>query len=140
MANTATVTSLDAQIEEAFGRPIGVLRGEVEAPAVRRVLEMRAMLAVVEQHLDQVRARLHSATDPERPTADLAADDLTVDAEWLAAAASARNRHVQDITTLLRTMPPATAPAARPVQAKAQAVATAIPPPAMATTATSPHR
>lgn len=91
-------TSLDTQIEAAFGRPITALLHDIEPPDVRRVLEIRAMLAVVERHLDQIRDRLHTATAPDRNCAELADEDLTVDAEWLAAASRSRNRHAQAIT------------------------------------------
>ncbi|WP_406220752.1 hypothetical protein [Streptomyces decoyicus] len=132
-------TSLDTQIEAAFGRPITALLHDIEPPDVRRVLEIRAMLAVVERHLDQIRDRLHTATAPDRNCAELADEDLTVDAEWLAAASRSRNRHAQAITSLLRAGPPASHP--KQVRTATEATARSAPsPPARASTTALPHR
>ncbi|MFF9785070.1 hypothetical protein [Streptomyces nigrescens] len=132
-------TSLDTQIEVAFGRPITALHHDIETPDVRRVLEVRAMLAVVERHLEQIRDRLHTATAPDRNCAELADEDLTVDAEWLAAAGRSRNRHAQAITSLLCAGPPASHPNQVRMATGAPACS-ASSPPVRASTTVLPHR
>ncbi|MFF4285643.1 hypothetical protein ACFY0R_09985 [Streptomyces sp. NPDC001633] len=139
MQTRRSATSLDAQIEEAFGRPITALRHDLENPAVRRVLEIRAMLAVVEQHLDQIRDRLHTATAPDRNCAELADEDLTVDAEWLAAAGRSRNHHAQAITSLLRAGPTAS-PRKQDHTATEATARSAFSPTPQASTTALPHR
>ncbi|MGX1759885.1 hypothetical protein ACWIG5_23760 [Streptomyces lydicus] len=132
-------TSLDTQVEEVFGRPITALYQDIETtPAVRRVLEIRAMLAVVEQHLDQIRDRLHTATAPNRNCAELADEDLTVDAEWLAAAGRSRNRHAQAITSLLRAEPPASH--SNQARTASEATARSAPSPPLRASSVLPHR
>ncbi|MGW2404077.1 hypothetical protein ACWCXK_06065 [Streptomyces sp. NPDC001739] len=126
MEATTLATSVDSQIEAAFGCSVTALHHDIENPAVRRVLELRAMLAVVEQHLDLIRGYLHRATAPGRDRAVLASEDLTVDARWLAAAGRSRIQYAQAISTLLSAMPTAShqkpAPTATATAARSEGV------------------
>ncbi|WP_058042217.1 hypothetical protein [Streptomyces roseifaciens] len=127
-------SSKDGVIEAAFGHSMEELHQQQAtasvSPAVQRMLELRRFLTVAEDHLDEVRDRLHTATAPGQ---EPAAEDLAVDLQWLAAATTAKAQYAQAIDELLRTMPTSSS---RP--AAARPVATALPVPRAAPASTTP--
>ncbi|MCB5905876.1 hypothetical protein [Streptomyces pinistramenti] len=130
-------STMDGRIEEAFGAPVGQLyeaAQEPEAPvALTRALELRSFLAVVEAHVARVRDRVHQATAADGDMDALSADDLRMDAQWMAAALSARNDQRTALGELLRTMPaPATAARRRPARFTRYKIPTTLPPAAPA--------
>ncbi|MFF4529456.1 hypothetical protein ACFY1P_09310 [Streptomyces sp. NPDC001407] len=130
MSTALRPSSRDAAIEAAFGHSIQDLHQQQAiapvAPAVHRMLEMRSFLTTVENRLEEVRHRIHTATAPGQ---DPVAADLAVDLQWLASATRTRDQYRQAIDQLLRTMPASSArsPFARPtaVAAPARPAATA---------------
>ncbi|MFJ2739642.1 hypothetical protein ACIO3O_08235 [Streptomyces sp. NPDC087440] len=90
-----------APVVELYERAVGT-----DAPvALARALELRSFLALAEEHVDGIRARIHQAMEPERDMDELDADDLRMDARWLEAALGARDSCRTALDDLLRTMP-----------------------------------
>ncbi|MFI7102779.1 hypothetical protein ACIBK8_25865 [Streptomyces sp. NPDC050161] len=128
-------STMDGRIEEAFSAPLGQLyeaAQEPEAPvALTRALELRSFLAVVEAHVARVRDRVHQATAADGDMDALSADDLRMDAQWMAAALSARTDQRTALNELLRTMP-GMAARRRPVRFTQYKIPTTLPPAAQA--------
>ncbi|MCX5303136.1 hypothetical protein OG304_06675 [Streptomyces sp. NBC_00160] len=127
-------TTQDQAIESAFGHPVGLLHQRATSglaePALHRVMELRAFLAVAEEHLARIRDRVHLSTAPQRDLGELNPDDLRMDAQWLEAAVDARVGLLAELTNILTSMPAAgpdrhrlrpPPPAARPAHAAAPA-------------------
>ncbi|MFI7356128.1 hypothetical protein ACIBTP_19540 [Streptomyces avidinii] len=104
-------TTQDQAIESAFGHPVGLLHQRATSglaePALQRVMELRAFLAVAELHLARIRDRVHQSTAPQRDLGELNPDDLRTDAEWLEAAVDARVGVLAALTNVLTSMPAA---------------------------------
>ncbi|MFD4821197.1 hypothetical protein, partial [Streptomyces rubiginosohelvolus] len=103
-------SSMDADLQKVFGRPIPVLSeavvGHDASPALARALELRSFLALTEEQVARVRDRVHADMDPDRDMGELSADKLRFDAQWLEAALDARHGYRAALGELLRTMPP----------------------------------
>ncbi|MFI5982096.1 hypothetical protein ACIBEA_14575 [Streptomyces sp. NPDC051555] len=101
----------DQAIEAAFGHPVGLLHRRATSglagPALHRVMELRAFLAVAEEHLVRIRDRVHQSTAPQRDLGELNPDDLRMDAQWLDAAVDAREGLLSALTNILTSMPAA---------------------------------
>lgn len=104
----------DARLEEVFGAPLAQLYAAATAgratPAEQRALELRSFLALTEEQVAGVRARVHRSTAPDADMDTLSASDLRLDSEWMDAALSARTEYVAALDQLLRSMPPQGAP------------------------------
>ncbi|MFG2232316.1 hypothetical protein ACGFNX_20265 [Streptomyces sp. NPDC048723] len=104
-------TTQDQAIESAFGHPVGFLHRRATSglaePALHRVMELRAFLAVAEEHLARIRDRVHQSTAPQRDLGELNPDDLRMDAQWLDAAVDARAGLLAALTSILTSMPAA---------------------------------
>ncbi|MFG2996601.1 hypothetical protein [Streptomyces sp. NPDC048340] len=104
-------TTQDPAIEAAFGQPVGELHQRATAglaePALHRVMELRAFLAVAEEHLSRIRDRVHQSTAPQRDLGELNPDDLRMDAQWVDAAVGARTELLTALTNILTSMPAA---------------------------------
>ncbi|CAO0836690.1 putative protein OS=Streptomyces microflavus OX=1919 GN=Smic_07570 PE=4 SV=1 [Streptomyces microflavus] len=105
-------SSMDADLQKVFGKPIPVLSeavvGHDASPALARALELRSFLALTEEQVARVRVRdrVHADMDPDRDMGELSADKLRFDAQWLEAALDARDGYRAALGELLRTMPP----------------------------------
>ncbi|MFJ9551258.1 hypothetical protein [Streptomyces erythrochromogenes] len=102
----------DQVIESAFGHPVRLLHQRATSglaePALHRVMELRAFLAVAEDHLAGIRDRVYQSTAPQRDLAELNPDDLRMDAQWMEAAVDARVGLLAALTNILTAMPAAT--------------------------------
>ncbi|MFD8811336.1 hypothetical protein ACFV23_07575 [Streptomyces sp. NPDC059627] len=127
-------STMDADLQTVFGNPVPTLyeaaAGHDASPALTRALELRSFLALTEEQVARVRDRVRADMDPDRDMAELSADKLRFDAQWLDAALEARDGYRAALGELLRTMPPP-AQQARPVRT-AQLRATAPLPPSAA--------
>ncbi|WP_435124542.1 hypothetical protein [Actinacidiphila sp. bgisy144] len=125
-------SSRDGALASAFGGPIPELATKAMAPAVstalRRALELRGFLAVVEDQVVRVRERVHRATAADRPLGDLTAADLCIDAVWLESALAARTAYIDALDQLLTAMPSQQPPGIDQ-----------LPPPTLTTVRTSPR-
>ncbi|MFE2518399.1 hypothetical protein ACFXG9_24170 [Streptomyces mirabilis] len=103
-------STMDADLQKVFGNPVPELyeaaAGHDAFPALARALELRSFLALTEEQVARVRERVHADMDPDRDTAELSADKLRFDAQWLDAALEARDGYRAALGELLRTMPP----------------------------------
>lgn len=127
-------TSRDAALQEAFGAQVAALyaqtaRGEANV-ALQRALELRSFLAVVEEQVARVRERVHAATAADGDMADLSADDLRWDADWLEAALAGRDGYAAALDELLLAMPPPSHPNVPRAGPRPKVTATAPPDPA----------
>ncbi|MFJ6783617.1 hypothetical protein [Streptomyces yangpuensis] len=104
-------TTQDQAIESAFGHPVGLLHQRATSglaePALHRVMELRAFLAVTEEHLAWIRDRVHQSTARQRDLGELNPDDLRMDVQWLEAAVDARVGLLAALTNVLTSMPAA---------------------------------
>jgi len=141
---TVKPTSRDEALEEAFGAPVAELYEAATAPqapaALRRALELRSFLAMVEEQVARIRDRLHQATAVDRDMGELCADDLRMDVAWLQAALSTRDDHLAALSELLQTMPPPDPAPTRPVQFTQPKTTTTLPPAFPAPAGTPPTR
>ncbi|MFD5765378.1 hypothetical protein ACFWIN_06100 [Streptomyces sp. NPDC127049] len=100
-------SSRDDRFAEVFGAPLDQL---LAAPApsrhLREALELRAFLAVTEDHVGWVRDRVHKRSDPNRPMDELSEDALRMDAEWMRAALQARRGYLTALDKVLSAEPP----------------------------------
>ncbi|WP_282697845.1 hypothetical protein [Streptomyces sp. CC208A] len=107
MSNSIKPSSRDDRFAEVFGAPLDQL---LAAPApsrhLREALELRAFLAVTEDHVVWVRDRVHERSDPNRPLDELSEDDLRSDAEWMRAALQARRGYLAALDKVLNSEPP----------------------------------
>ncbi|WP_435059112.1 hypothetical protein [Streptomyces sp. bgisy060] len=101
-------SSQDERLAEVFGAPLDQLLA-TPGPTrhLREALELRAFLAVAEDHVAWVRNRVHDRSSPDRPMDELAEDDLRMDARWMEAALTARRGYLTALDKLLRAEPPA---------------------------------
>lgn len=103
-------STADGALQEGFGAPVAALyeaaTGIDASPALTRALELRSFLALAEEQVAGVRDRVHEAMAPDRDMAELSADALRMDAQWLEAALDARDGYRAALGELLRTMPP----------------------------------
>lgn len=103
-------STVDGELEEVFGAPVSklyeTLTGPDASPALTRVLELRSLLAAVEEQVARVRDRVHEAMAPDHDLGELSADKLRFDAHMLEAALDARDGYRAAIGELLRTVPP----------------------------------
>ncbi|MFI9210243.1 hypothetical protein ACIGW7_19160 [Streptomyces sp. NPDC053253] len=107
MSTPIKPSSRDERFAEVFGAPLDQLLA-VPSPTryLREALELRAFLAVTEDHVVWVRDRVHERSAPDRPMDELSEDDLRMDAEWMQAALLARRGYVTALDKVLRAGPP----------------------------------
>ncbi|MFD3944966.1 hypothetical protein [Streptomyces sp. NPDC058579] len=103
MSTTIKPSSRDERFAEVFGAPLDQLLAAPEHTRhLREALELRAFLAVAEQHVARVRDR----SAPDRPMDELSEDDLRMDAQWMEAALQARRGYLSVLDKVLRSEPP----------------------------------
>ncbi|MFC9490079.1 hypothetical protein ACFTZM_28875 [Streptomyces hydrogenans] len=100
-------SSRDDRFAEVFGAPLDQLLA-TPAPSrhLREALELRAFLAVTEDHVVWVRDRVHKRSDPNQPMDELSEDALRSDAEWMHAALQARRGYLSALDKVLSAEPP----------------------------------
>ncbi|MFD3589746.1 hypothetical protein [Streptomyces sp. NPDC058683] len=131
---------MDARLHQVFDAPVDDLHEMAvrpdASPALTRALELRSFLALAEEQVARVRARVHDAAAADRDMGELSPESLRFDAEWLQAALDARDGYRAAIDTLLRTMP-STGHRPRPVHTAQPRITTA---PSTAVAAPAPQR
>ncbi|MFE1895184.1 hypothetical protein [Streptomyces yangpuensis] len=76
MSTTIKPSSRDERFAEVFGAPLDQLLAAPEHTRhLREALELRAFLAVAEQHVARVRDRVHDRSAPDRPMDELSEDN-----------------------------------------------------------------
>ncbi|MFE2560828.1 hypothetical protein ACFXGT_33420 [Streptomyces sp. NPDC059352] len=107
MSTTIKPSSRDERFAEVFGAPLDQLLAAPEHTRhLREALELRAFLAVAEQHVARVRDRVHDRSAPDRPMDELSEDDLRMDAQWMEAALQARRGYLTVLDQVLQSEPP----------------------------------
>lgn len=109
MSDGAKPTSQDAVIETRFNRTVAELHHQAAAgqagPAVQRLMELRAFLAVIEEQVAAGTARIRHSCAPDRDLDALSVHELSADVRWVEAVLAARTEQVTAIGDLLCTMP-----------------------------------
>ncbi|MEU8522376.1 hypothetical protein [Streptomyces sp. NPDC048577] len=100
-------SSQDERLAEVFGAPLDQLLA-TPGPTrhLREALELRAFLAVAEDHVAWVRNRVHERSAPDLPMDKLSEDDLRMDARWMEAALQARRGYLTALDKVLRSQSP----------------------------------
>ncbi|MFG3348688.1 hypothetical protein ACGF1Z_26970 [Streptomyces sp. NPDC048018] len=107
MSTSIKPSSQDERFAEVFGAPLDqLLAAPHPTRHLREALELRAFLAVTEDHVVWVRDRVHERSAPDRPMDELSEDDLRMDAEWMEAALQARRGYLTALDKVLRFEPP----------------------------------
>ncbi|MFC9131361.1 hypothetical protein ACFT4A_31600 [Streptomyces sp. NPDC057099] len=124
-------STVDSRLAEVFGALVPELYAAATSadcsPALTRALELRSFLALAEEQVARVRDRVHADMAPDRDMAELSANQLRLDAQWLDAGLDARDGYRAALDDLLRTMPPGQQP--RPARLAQARVSTTLPPP-----------
>ena len=107
MSTPIKASSRDERFAEVFGAPLDQLLAAPDPTRhLREALELRAFLAVTEQHVARVRDRVHERSAPDRPMDELSEDELRMDARWMEAALQARRGYLTVLDKVLRSEPP----------------------------------